>query len=192
MRNIFFAAVFSFLLLSPVLNAQAQSSSTETVTASPAFDMTGFPQWAKDMRRWDIVAFGSFPFSIFAATFFTDLARWNNANGMDFSEEGRRYAPWPLKSAGGIEMTKQEFERTLLIAAGISAAVAFTDLIIVLIKRNKERRRIESRGAGTAVIDITPALPDEEVESEGEADVEDGSEAADENISAEDESSPVE
>jgi len=68
----------------------------------------------------------------------------------------RRYAPWPLKSAGAIEMTKEEYEKVLLQAAGVAAAVAFTDLVIVLIKRNKERKRIESKPRSTAVIDIKP------------------------------------
>jgi hypothetical protein len=157
MKNIFFVFILFFLLLAPVFHSNAQSTSPSNV-----FDTTGFPQWAKDLRRWDIIAFGSFPFSIFAITFFTDLYRWSEAyNGNIFSEaamseEGRRYAPWPLKSAGAVEMTKDEYVRTIYLAAGLSAAVAITDLIILKTKQSRERRRIQSKPAGTVIVDIVP------------------------------------
>ena len=154
MKNKFIAVFVLFLLLIPVYQAAAQSGSSNT--ANQTFNMTGFPQWAKDMRRWDIIAFGSFPFTMFAVTFFTDLARWGSANGLDFSAEGRRYAPWPFKSAGAVEMSKEEYERTILIAAGLSAAIAVTDLIIVKIKQRKERHRIESSPSGSVIINREP------------------------------------
>ena len=153
MKYIFFAVIFSFLFLAPVFQVTAQSASS---ASSKPFDMTGFPQWAKDLRRWDIIAFGSFPFAMFTVTFFTDLARWNDANNMDFTDEGRRYAPWPLKSTGAVEMSKEEYERTILIAASLSAAIAITDLIIVKIKERKERRRLESTPSGSFIIDMRP------------------------------------
>jgi hypothetical protein len=166
MRNIFIAVVFSSLLLSPVLQVTAQNS---TGTQSPTtFDTTGFPQWAKDMRRWDIIAFGVFPFAMFTTTFFTDLFRWGNANSMSFTEEGRRYAPWPLKSAGAIEMTREEYERSIWIAVGLSAAIALADLIIVKIRQSRERRRMESIPSGSVIINRTPyGVTEEESESPG-------------------------
>jgi len=160
MKNFIFAVLIIFLFMSPVLRAYAQSSQSSGSNAessSLAFDTTGFPQWAKDLRRWDIIAFGVFPFALFFTTVVTDLNRWNNANGMDMSD--RRYAPWPLKSAGAVEMTKDEYERVLLQAAGVSAMIACTDLIITLIKRNMERKRIESKQRSSAVIDIKPYNP---------------------------------
>jgi hypothetical protein len=155
MKNLVFAVLISFLFLSPVLWTQAQSNtSSGSNISSNTFDTTGFPQWVKDFRRWDIIAFGVFPFSLLLTTVVNDLYRWNNANGMDMSD--RRYAPWPLKSAGAVEMTKGEYERVLWQAAGVSAAVACVDLIIVLIKRSKERKRIESKPKSGAVIEIKP------------------------------------
>jgi len=153
MKNFIFAVLIIFLFLSPVLRTEAQTNN-DTDTSSKAFDTTGFPQWAKDMRRWDIIAFGAFPFALFFTTVVTDLNRWNRANGMDMSD--RRYAPWPLKSAGAVEMSTEEYKRVLWQAAGVSAAIAFTDLIIVLIKRSKERKRIESKPKSSAVIEIKP------------------------------------
>jgi len=152
MRNIFIAIVFTSLLLSPVFQLTAQSSTDTPVI----FDTTDFPQWAKDLRRWDIIAFGVFPFAMFTTTFVTDLFRWGYANGMNFSDEGRRYAPWPFKSAGAVEMSREEYERTIWIAIGISAAIALADFIIVKIRQSRERRRIENTPSGSVIINRTP------------------------------------
>jgi hypothetical protein len=155
MKNIFFAVFIIFLFLTPVSQAAAQSSSS-SASSSSTLDTSGFPQWAKDLRRWDIVAFGTFPFSMLTVTMIHDTIRWKNANNFDFSGDGRRYAPWPLKSAGAVEMTKEEYEKTILMAAALSATVAIIDLTIVLIKRNQERRRMESMPASAAVIERAP------------------------------------
>jgi len=146
MKKIFFVSVLFFLLFTPQFEASAQSTQVPNV-----FDMTDFPQWARDLRRFDIIAFGSFPFSMFVVTFTVDMFRWCNANGMDFND--MRYAPWPLKSAGAVDMTADEYQRTILLAAGLSVVLALTDLIIVQIKRSNERRRIESRPSGSFNID---------------------------------------
>jgi hypothetical protein len=146
------AAILIFTLTVPAYQVPAQ-----TTTVNPnIFDTTGFPQWAKDLRRWEIVAFGTFPFTMFATTFAMDTRRWIDQNGMDFSDDGRRYAPWPLKSAGAIDMSNKEHETTLLIAAGISVALAFADLVIVQIKRQKERRRVERMPTGSVIIEKSP------------------------------------
>jgi hypothetical protein len=150
-KNVFFPPLLLLLLAVPAYRVTAQSSGTGT-NVSSAFNTSGFPQWAKDIRRWEIVAFGSFPFAMFATTFFVDTWRWADNAGLNFSEEGRRYAPWPFKSAGAVEMSNREYETTVLIAAGLSITIAFTDLIIVQIKRHKARKRAESMPPGTAII----------------------------------------
>jgi hypothetical protein len=73
-----------------------------------------------------------------------------------------------MKSAGAVNMTKDEFEKTMIIAASLSAAIAFTDLIIVNIKRYKERRRIESLPEGSAIIIRTPYPEQKAPEEDGE------------------------
>jgi hypothetical protein len=157
MKRFFFLVIMSVLLVFPVFRAAAQD---DPALKSTTFDMTGFPQWSKDLRRGEIVAFGSFPFTLFTTTFIMESFRWSTEANMDFSENGRRYAPWPFKSAGAIDMSNKERETTLIAAAGLSVAVALTDFIIVQIKRAKERRRAESLPLGTAIIDRKP-YPDE-------------------------------
>jgi hypothetical protein len=152
-KTIFLIILFS-LLLTPMFQAAAQNLSV--TESSVATGTTGFPQWVRDMRRWEIVAFGTFPFSLFITSFTMDMIRWNNANGMNFSAEGRRYAPWPFRSAGAVEMTNDEFRRTLFIAAGLSITVALVDMFIVRTKRNNELRRLESMPSGVVEIDRRP------------------------------------
>jgi len=153
MKKFFFLVFMSVLLAFPVFRVMAQD---EPAAKSTSFDMTGFPQWSKDLRRGEIVAFGSFPFALFTTTFIMETFRWSTEANMDFSEDGRRYAPWPFKSAGAIDMSNKEREMTFITAAGLSVGIALTDFIIVQIKRAKERRRAESLPPGTAIIDRKP------------------------------------
>jgi hypothetical protein len=101
------------------------------------------------------------------ATFAMDMYRWNNANGMDFSSEGRRYAPWPMKSAGAALMESREQEMVFIIAASLSVGIAMTDQIIVQIKRYRARKKAEALPVGTVIITKTPWA--EEEGEEGEA-----------------------
>ena len=138
------------LLATLAVHVQAQSDS--------GFDISKSPQWVQDLRRWEIITFGSFPFAMFTATFAVDMFRWadNSSRGLDFSEAGRRYAPWPLKSAGAFAMDRREQELTITIAASLSVAVAITDYIIVRVKRDKARRRAEALPSGTLIITREP------------------------------------
>jgi hypothetical protein len=141
--------------------ALAQTNTTSTTPEPPPLPLP-LPQWVRDVRRFEIILFGSFPFSMFTVTTVTDLVRWNqNSVGfLDFNDAGLRYAPWPLKAARAVPMTNEEQIRTITFAVGVSAAIALADLIIVLVKRNKERRRVESLPVGTVIINRTP-LPEE-------------------------------
>jgi hypothetical protein len=93
----------------------------------------GPPQWAKDLRRGEIIAFGSLPFTFFFTQTFMDLYRtathdWDN-----------RYAPSVFKGAGAIPMTDTELKMMFGIALSSSVLVAVVDHFIVKHKRNKAR-----------------------------------------------------
>jgi hypothetical protein len=173
---------FLLLLAAAVLRMPAQTTPISPSTSAA----TELPQWAKDLRRFEIIAFGAIPFAMFTATFAMDMFRWSEntkANGMnflDFSDAGRRYAPWPLKSAGAVAMESDEQKLTITIAASLSIAVAVTDYIIVQVKRNKARKRAEALPAGSSIIIRKPLAADEP----------DASPAPDENPSGETDSLP--
>ena len=166
-KKFFFLLFIISLFFISVPEVHAQSLST-TKSTTATFDMTGMPQWAKDIRRFDIISFGAFPFSIFFVSTVMEMFKWYDANGLDMSESGRRYAPWPLKSAGAIEMTNNEYTQMFLYAAGLSVAIALVDLLIVNIKRSKERRRLESLPSGSYEIERKP-YGEEETLEEAEA-----------------------
>jgi hypothetical protein len=153
MKNIFIVVIFLTLFLFPLYQAEAQ---TTWDSSDIVFDTTGFPQWAKDFRRFDIVAFGSFPFSIMFMNFFYDTYRWNKHTGFDFSSEGRQYAPWPFKSAGAIEKTSTEFRNTILLAVGLSLTIALTDFFIVKVRRDMQKRNYVPPPSGSVVIERNP------------------------------------
>jgi len=156
-------ALWILLTTVPALLVPAQTQ-TQTDTIPSIFESKKVPQWTKDLRRWEIVAFGSIPFTLLFSSFAVDMYRWQKANGMDFSADGRRYAPWPMKSAGAVGLTRREQEMVFIIAASLSVSIAMTDLLIVQIKRRKARKRAEALPAGTAI--TTPKPWSEE---EGEA-----------------------
>jgi hypothetical protein len=89
----------------------------------------GKPQWVKDLRRGEIVAFGSFPFTVFFARTFMDLYRTAD-HGWD-----RRYAPWPFKAAGAVGMTDGELALMFTIAVSASLVISVADYLIVRHKR---------------------------------------------------------
>jgi hypothetical protein len=105
-----------------------------------------FPLWVKDLRRADIIAFGSFPFTMFFTTFAIDT--WRCADhGWD-----QKYAPWPFKGSGAIDMTTSEHEQNMIIAAAASVTLALTDYVIVRIKRHKLARKAQNMPAGSPII----------------------------------------
>ncbi|AEF83179.1 hypothetical protein [Leadbettera azotonutricia] len=126
--------------------AEAQTNSSSTNASSSQFDMTGFPQWAKDLRRGEIIAFGSFPFAYFFTNFTIDTFRFAT------HDWDRRYAPWPIKSAGSIELSQKEQFRNLGIAASGAVLIAVVDHLIVRYKRNKAEEKIRNLPAGTPII----------------------------------------
>jgi hypothetical protein len=162
--------VLLLLITVPAFYSAAQSTTTPP---SNSFITPDTPQWAKDLRRWEIVAFGSIPFTMFVTSFAMNMYRWNNENGMDFSTEGRKYAPWPLKSAGGIPMEWQEQEKVFIYTAGLSVTIAFIDLAIVQIKRHRARKKAEALPVGTTIITRTPLTEPSEEGDEADKDAPD-------------------
>jgi hypothetical protein len=159
-------AVLPFLFFSLFLSLSGCASlgGAQTAEVEPAAGISGkkiavesdFPQWVKDLRRAEIVAFGSFPFTMFTATFAMDAYRWV-AHGGGISEEARKYAPWPFKGAGAVDMSNDEHKITMAAAAAASVTIALLDCIIIQAKRYKARERVERMPPGTPIIIRTPA-----------------------------------
>jgi hypothetical protein len=150
--------------------AHAQTSSTTTVMPSVEFDTSTFPQWAKDLRRAEIVAFGSFPFTLLVATMASDSVRWANNNW------DTRYAPWPVRSAGGIEMSSQQRLMTIGAAAAGSILISLVDHFIVRYKRDKAEKEKLNLPDGSPIILRRP-WPETDTETDAETGDEGGVES---------------
>jgi hypothetical protein len=140
------AALFVLVLTVRGAGAFAQTTVTSgTVTPKTEIDTKEFPLWARDLRRGEIIAFGSFPFTMFAATFAMDAWRWTN-HDMD-----QKYAPWPFKAAGAVNMTNEEHERTMIIAAAASVTIALADFVIVKVKNYQKAQRALKMPEGSPI-----------------------------------------
>jgi hypothetical protein len=155
------------ILCTSLINCQS-SAATQTTSISAKGkaakpEKPEFPQWVRDIRRAEIIAFGSFPFTMFVATFAMDTGRY-------FTHDmNLQYAPWPFKSGGAIEMDTDEHKITLFAAIGASVAIALADSIIVRIKRAKVEKQRLSLPEGEVIELRKPWPPDEAAPTEADA-----------------------
>jgi hypothetical protein len=143
----------AFFLCLGIIAFPLQGQSPVPDAAASDIDTPEFPQWGKDLRRAEIIAFGTFPFTMFSATFAMDTWRASR-NSWD-----GRYMPWPLKTAGAIEMTRREREIVMMSAAAASVVLALTDFVIIKIKRSRVRQRNLAVPEGTPIV-IKRPLPE--------------------------------
>jgi hypothetical protein len=140
-ENIDFAELFSVPNFDIRTMAETGSENIRSLAAETGDDDTvkPTPQWLKDLRRAEIISFGTIPFTIFFSSFFMDLYR-SGSHGWD-----SRYLPWPLKSAGAVSMTANEQRAMFAIAISSSLVLALTDHLIVRHKRARESRQSDLR-----------------------------------------------
>lgn len=113
-----------------------------------------FPGWMQDLRRAEIIAFGSFPFVVFFSTMYYDVYRYFS-HGCSSS-----YLPWPFKdSSTAAAVTNDELKMLVAVSAGISAGVAAVDWIFRTVAHSRqEKREAEEAGNGNLPIQIRPRI----------------------------------
>jgi hypothetical protein len=150
------AAAVLLLVLFCAHTTHSQSSTAlgaSTTTAEPP--KTEYPQWVRDLRRGEIIAFGSFPFMMFFSILGMDLYRSATHNW------DSRYYPWPAKGPGAIEMDTDEHLLTLGIAATGSLVFALADHLIVRFKRARAEKQRLDLPEGDVIILRRPWPPEE-------------------------------
>jgi hypothetical protein len=171
------------LLLVVLCASTAYSQSSSIAPAKAAEPQKSvFPQWARDLRRAEIVAFGAFPFMMLFASVAVDTYRASNHNW------DSRYYPWPLKPAGAIEMNRDEHILTLEIAIAGSLVIALADHLILQIKRARAQKQRLNLSEGELIILRKPWPPEEETAPGDSGEAATGETAGDE--AAEGEASP--
>ncbi|GHV02082.1 hypothetical protein FACS189485_01670 [Spirochaetia bacterium] len=133
-------------LLALVATVWSAGAFAQTTDTRGAITPKEFPQWTKDLRRAEIIAFGTFPFTMFAATFAMETWRYFD------HDQNIQYAPWPFKTAGAINMSTDEHLQTMGIAAAVSVTMALTDFVITQVKRYKQKEKARNLPAGTPII----------------------------------------
>jgi hypothetical protein len=143
----------ALLLIALCASAAHPQSSAAAPTA--AQQKSVFPQWARDLRRAEIVAFGSFPFMMFFSTFSVDTYRAAN------HDWDSRYLPWPAKAPGAVEMDTDEHLLTLSIAITGSLVIALADHLILQFKRARAEKQRLDLPEGDLIILRKPWPPEE-------------------------------
>ncbi len=136
-RNIYivFFSIFLVLCFSNKLHADDDSSTT----AEP-YTEDEFPQWARDLRRTEIITFGSLPFVTLSTTIVYSFYRYY---AHDFSSD---YIPNPLASSSdAANLDSSEQLQILLTSVGISAGLGLFDFVLNKIKyQNKKSAQYDN------------------------------------------------
>lgn len=104
-----------------------------------------FPQWAKDMRRTEIIMFGSLPF----------VTLWTTV-GYSLAVKGEFHSPLDKSSSG---FTTGDQARIIGIAAATSIGLGLFDLAFTLISRKiKAKKR---RNTNTDSVQVIPFSAEE-------------------------------
>lgn len=112
--------------------AQEQSGNIEPEPYAPE----EFPRWARDLRRGEIIALGSFPLVLLFSNVAYDAVRFGRES-LRAGEWNYTYAPWFFGPPDKPPLTEDERVGVILTAAGISVSVAIVDFIIGRIRDGK-------------------------------------------------------
>jgi len=93
-----------------------------------------FPAWMHDLRRGEIIMFGSLPFSLFLVTLGYDSIRYFLHSADD---DALLYAPWPFRSANPAPYGTTE---TIGVGVGVLVCSLAVSVADYLIGRARERR----------------------------------------------------
>jgi hypothetical protein len=149
--KVLFFALFVFVVAGVLpLDAQESISSKIAFEHPPEKKPFEFPQWAKDIRRADIIAFGVFPFAWLFTSIFVDIARAGEHN-WDWS-----YYTGIGSSSGAKAWENEDYERSLLITAAVAASVALIDFIIIKIKRTRAEKKASALAPNESEVTRSP------------------------------------
>ncbi len=113
-------------------SAAAKNSGDDGQTLKPEpYGENEFPGWLKDLRRGEIIFFGSIPFMLFFSFESYDLYRYFS-NGMNPG-----YSPWPFRGYNAIPYTDSEKAGILISSLSLSLIVAIGDYLLGLFGESK-------------------------------------------------------
>lgn len=144
-RTLFACAAFLVAALS-VLGAD-----TGTPTPEP-YGPDEFSGWRSDLRRAEIISFGSLPFVTFTSSIYYEVYRWVAHDRED------AYLPWIFANSGNaVPLTEREQKNILYASIGISLGVAVIDFSYHTITRAIRNHRATETAPASGPILIEPA-----------------------------------
>ncbi len=154
----FFKKIISIALLL-VFSCGIVFSAEPTVTIEP-YTKEQIPNWAKDIRRTEIITLGSLPFVTIGVTMGYSFYRVFS-NDMNFS-----YFINPLSSSASASLSEEEQKGLIISSVCISALIGLTDLTINFIQRKISEKKEVELEKGSVIIE--PVLPEIIEENEEE------------------------
>ncbi len=137
MKKKFLGLIILLVFISSLTYAASSSSSSTTSNTPNAepYNTEEIPDWLKYIRRFEIITFGSLPFTTIAATTTYTTIRWIKN---DFSSS---YIPNPFaftSSAANLDTDEQLI--VLYSAIGTSVLIGAIDLTIFVVKKEKAKK----------------------------------------------------
>jgi hypothetical protein len=96
-----------------------------------------FSPFLRDLRRGEIVMFGTFPITLFLTLEVFDIYRYIDNIG---NPEQYRYTPWPFRAVNPFPYEPNEIKGILITAASASLLMAVADYIIGRVKEKRSER----------------------------------------------------
>ena len=121
-------ALWLILCCSLVASAQQTPPLTNSPDAEP-YEDDEFPRWALDLRRAEIVAFGSLPLTLLASRMLYAIGRYAIAS-VRAGESDPAYLPPAFAPPGAIAFTRSDGVRIVIGAAVLSTTVALVDYVL--------------------------------------------------------------
>lgn len=140
-----FALIFALILPASVFSA-------ESTTPEP-YTFEEFPQWAHDLRRTEIITFGSLPM----VTIGTSLVY----GGILYGTGQLSSFPNPFSKDSSASLSSDQQLQTFYISLGVSALLGIVDLIITLVQRHSSQSRLQQIQMNQSHPVVTPLLPEE-------------------------------
>jgi len=131
------------------------AADNSTATTPEPYTDKEFPQWAKDLRRTEIISFGSLPFVTLGVSI--------GYGGYLYYTGVLDSFPNPLKKSENSFDTDQQVT-ILQMSLAISLGIGITDSIINFIQRTSKNRRLRLIQESKEKLSIKPLTPEEAAE----------------------------
>ena len=111
--------------------AQSEDAGRTVIEEAEPYTPEEFPQWAHDLRRAEIVAIGSVPFTMLASRLLYSIGRYAYFSISD-GQSRPEYLPALFAPQGAVPLSSQDNLNIVLGAVGLSLVIALTDYLLGL------------------------------------------------------------